>query len=225
MALTKTPAMVEKELLMHAIAYNMIRALILESASVHQQELGRISFKGAVDLLRQWLPQAAAYYEQPRKLTRWHEELLEAIASVKKPLTSWTTRTQSQKETAQILPTADETPPQVPRNPPPRTLPRRRLTECHSGQTLYWNLPRRVVAVTSVWASGKNEPGGAGGACRPSVQLGAKREKEEPLLLSIVAHFSEENASSGKSLLPWFYLASRAASRVMGGRTQRVFMA
>jgi hypothetical protein len=83
---TKTPAMVEKELLMHAIAYNMIRALILESAAEHQQELGRISFKGTVDLLRQWLPHAAACYDQPRKLARWHEELLEAIASVCNPL-------------------------------------------------------------------------------------------------------------------------------------------
>jgi hypothetical protein len=82
---TKTPAMVEKELLMHAIAYNMIRALILESAAEHQQELGRISFKGTVDLLRQWLPHAAACYDQPRKLARWHEELLEAIASEKMP--------------------------------------------------------------------------------------------------------------------------------------------
>lgn len=41
--------MIEKELLMHAIAYNAIRALILRSAMEHQQELGRISFKGAVD--------------------------------------------------------------------------------------------------------------------------------------------------------------------------------
>lgn len=56
---TKTPAMIEKELFMHAIAYNALRNLILESASVHQQELGRIRFaswlrsKGAADLLRQ----------------------------------------------------------------------------------------------------------------------------------------------------------------------------
>ena len=85
---TKTPAMVEKELLMHTIAYNDIRALILESASTHQQGLGRISFKGAVNLLRQWLPQAAACHEQPRKLARWHEELLEATASVQNPLRS-----------------------------------------------------------------------------------------------------------------------------------------
>ena len=83
---TKSPDMVRKELLMHAIAYNALRALILESASEHQQELGRISFKGAADLLRQWLPQAAARHEQPRKLAEWYDELLEAIASVQNPL-------------------------------------------------------------------------------------------------------------------------------------------
>lgn len=65
---TKTPAMVERELLMHAIAYNALRVLILESATVHPQELGRISFKGAADPLRQWLPQTAAWHGQPRKL-------------------------------------------------------------------------------------------------------------------------------------------------------------
>jgi hypothetical protein len=83
---TKSPDMIQKELLMHAIAYNMIRALILQSARAHEQQLGRLSFKGAVDLLRQWLPQAAACHDQPRKLARWHDELLEAIASVQNPL-------------------------------------------------------------------------------------------------------------------------------------------
>ena len=38
---------------LETIAYNAMRALILESASKHQQELGRISFKGAADLPRQ----------------------------------------------------------------------------------------------------------------------------------------------------------------------------
>jgi hypothetical protein len=89
---TKSPDMVRKELLMHAIAYNALRALILESASKHPQELGRIRFasrlrsKGAADLLRQWLPQAAACHDQPRKLAKWYDELLEAIASVQNPL-------------------------------------------------------------------------------------------------------------------------------------------
>lgn len=40
---TKTPAMIEKELLMNAITYNALRALILESAVAHQQELGGAS--------------------------------------------------------------------------------------------------------------------------------------------------------------------------------------
>lgn len=84
----KSPDMVRKELLMHAIAYNMIRALILHSASVHQQELGRISFKGAVDLLRQWLPLGRSLPRPAAQTARWHEELLEATASVHNPLRS-----------------------------------------------------------------------------------------------------------------------------------------
>jgi hypothetical protein len=82
---TKTPQMIEKEIYMHALAYNCIRALMLESACAHQQEFGRISFKGAIDLLRQWLPRAAQIHEQPRNLARWQAELLEAIANLQNP--------------------------------------------------------------------------------------------------------------------------------------------
>lgn len=45
-------------------------------------ELGRISFKGALDVLREWLPRAGEYAEKPRKLAQWREELRAAIASV-----------------------------------------------------------------------------------------------------------------------------------------------
>jgi len=81
----KSPEMIKKELLMHAIAYNAIRSLILRSAKEHGCELGRISFKGALDLVRQWLPKAATYYDQPRKLSAWFDELLSAIAEVQNP--------------------------------------------------------------------------------------------------------------------------------------------
>jgi len=81
----KSPAMIEKEIAMHAAAYNAIRGLILNSAVVHQQELGRVSFKGALDLLRQWLPRAAACYDKPRKLRDWLDELLTSIAQVQNP--------------------------------------------------------------------------------------------------------------------------------------------
>jgi Transposase DDE domain len=79
----KTPQMVEKEIYMHATAYNAIRLLILHSAIEHQCELGRISFKGALDLICQWLPKAASYADKPRRLAQWNDELLEAIAEVK----------------------------------------------------------------------------------------------------------------------------------------------
>jgi hypothetical protein len=82
----KTPDMVEKEIYMHATAYNAIRLLILHSAIEHQCELGRISFKGALDVICQWLPKAGSYADKPRKLAQWKDELFEAIAAVKNPL-------------------------------------------------------------------------------------------------------------------------------------------
>mgnify|MGYP000982545377 CR=1 FL=1 len=50
----QTPAMVRKEIVMHALAYNLIRALMQDIAHSHQIYLHRLSFKGTVDALRQW---------------------------------------------------------------------------------------------------------------------------------------------------------------------------
>jgi hypothetical protein len=52
----KTPAMVRKEILMHFIAYNAIRVLIYEASEERNVDPRRISFKGAVQSLRQWEP-------------------------------------------------------------------------------------------------------------------------------------------------------------------------
>jgi len=52
----KTPGMVRKEILMHFIAYNCIRRLMLEAAERKNVTLHRISFKGSVQALRQWEP-------------------------------------------------------------------------------------------------------------------------------------------------------------------------
>jgi len=49
-----TPAMVEKELEMYLLAYNLIRCVMAEAAMVHHSPLERISFKGAVDTIRQF---------------------------------------------------------------------------------------------------------------------------------------------------------------------------
>jgi hypothetical protein len=52
----KSPDMVRKEILMHLIAYNCIRSLMLEAAKKEHVELRRISFKASVQALRQWEP-------------------------------------------------------------------------------------------------------------------------------------------------------------------------
>jgi len=54
--LCKTPEMVRKEILMHLIAYNCIRRLMMEAAEAKGAILRRISFKGSVQALRQWEP-------------------------------------------------------------------------------------------------------------------------------------------------------------------------
>ncbi len=52
----QTPALIEKEIWMQALADNLVRALMLEASWTHGVELGRLSFKGTVDTLRQWTP-------------------------------------------------------------------------------------------------------------------------------------------------------------------------
>ena len=50
----QTPALVRKEIVMHALAYNLIRALMQDIAASHQVSVQCLSFKGTVDALRQW---------------------------------------------------------------------------------------------------------------------------------------------------------------------------
>src|SRR5260221_14367610 len=46
-----SPAMIEKELLVHVIAYNLIRSVMQTATIRHQVNLERLSFKGALDPL------------------------------------------------------------------------------------------------------------------------------------------------------------------------------
>lgn len=48
----KSPQMLYREVMMHLIAYNLIRSLMVEAASIHDVDLERISFKGSVDTLQ-----------------------------------------------------------------------------------------------------------------------------------------------------------------------------
>jgi len=50
----QSPAMVQKEFFMHLIGYNLIRAVMLQTARRHAVPLERLSFKGSVDAVRQF---------------------------------------------------------------------------------------------------------------------------------------------------------------------------
>lgn len=63
----KTPEMVEKEVLMHTISYNLVRAIMQQAANEHKVDLGRISFKGTLDTVRNWSSQIEAARGKPKK--------------------------------------------------------------------------------------------------------------------------------------------------------------
>lgn len=75
----KTPEMVRKELRMHLIAYNLVRGLMQEAAHVEHVRLDRISFKGAVDTLRQFSSALNATKGQPRVQQQIIDQMLEII--------------------------------------------------------------------------------------------------------------------------------------------------
>jgi len=75
----QTPAMVHKELEMYLIGYNFIRCLITESAVLYQRAVEQISFKGAVDALRQYTP-LIAQVGSPKRQRHLMQQLLETLA-------------------------------------------------------------------------------------------------------------------------------------------------
>lgn len=78
-----SPAVVERELWMHAIAYNLVRALLLEAALTHDKAIPRLSFKGAIDAIIAWTALALhSRAHQPRA----RRELLHRIACDAVPL-------------------------------------------------------------------------------------------------------------------------------------------
>jgi hypothetical protein len=56
----KTPALVHKELTMHLIAYNLVRALMLQAAGRDHANPVRLSLAGTLATVRQWAPALAA---------------------------------------------------------------------------------------------------------------------------------------------------------------------
>jgi len=77
----QTPAMVRKEIVMHALASNLIRALMQDIAHSHQIQLHRLSFKGTVDALRQWRDLFESAPVRPRAAGKLRRLFYQSIAS------------------------------------------------------------------------------------------------------------------------------------------------
>jgi len=76
----QSPAMIQKELQVHLIAYNLVRALMQKAAHLHDVTLERISFKGTLDTLRHWAAVIHACRAAPRKQAELIGRMLERIA-------------------------------------------------------------------------------------------------------------------------------------------------
>jgi hypothetical protein len=83
-----TPEMVQKELCMHLIAYNLIRCLIWEAAGRHQVPPSRISFKAAVAFINEWATILAFSANHPSTHQRMRLSLLDYLAGCLVPLRS-----------------------------------------------------------------------------------------------------------------------------------------
>jgi hypothetical protein len=77
-----SPRMIERELWLHAIAYNLVRALMLDSALTHDVPLERLSFKGTLDALQAWAERAFSSRRHRRHARR---TLLARIANDQVP--------------------------------------------------------------------------------------------------------------------------------------------
>lgn len=81
----QSPEMIEKELLLHLIAHNLVRLVAAQAASAHQASIDRISFKGTLDGLRQFcLAMSQAKSKQAR--TKLWDELLSTLVADSVPL-------------------------------------------------------------------------------------------------------------------------------------------
>ena len=82
----KTPEMVEKELLMYFIAYNATRWVICKAAAQNNADSMRISFKGALQELRNWEGQLNSHRLTPQDKRKLTTELYRGIAMKIVPL-------------------------------------------------------------------------------------------------------------------------------------------
>jgi hypothetical protein len=74
-----TPSMIRKELQMYFIVYNCIRCLMGEAATVADVPVRHVSFKGALQAMRNWEPLLNPSRQNQRELKRMQAEFYETV--------------------------------------------------------------------------------------------------------------------------------------------------
>lgn len=82
----KSPDMIEKEILIRLISYNLVRAFMQRAAHLHHASLERLSFKGSLDTTRHFAAAIHAASATPRRQEALIAEMLTAIAFDPVPL-------------------------------------------------------------------------------------------------------------------------------------------
>jgi hypothetical protein len=77
----RSPQMIHKEVRLHLIAYNLVRAVMQQAARCHHVDLSRISFKGTLDTVQQFAAPLQASGISSRQRAVLEKELLRLIAS------------------------------------------------------------------------------------------------------------------------------------------------
>ena len=77
----RSPQLIRKELLMHFIAYHLVRAVMLQAALQHHVALSRLSFKGTLDTLQAFAAVLQGGGLTVRQQAALESELLRLVAS------------------------------------------------------------------------------------------------------------------------------------------------
>jgi hypothetical protein len=77
--------MVEKELLIHVIAYNLVRSVMQQAALRHQVALARLSFKGTLDTISHFAEAIHAAHGKPHRQAELLDAMFELIAQDQLP--------------------------------------------------------------------------------------------------------------------------------------------
>jgi hypothetical protein len=100
----KSPELIAREVLMHQIAYNLVRSLMQRSAHLHRAPLERLSFKGTLDTLRHWSGLIAAAGRAPAPAGKAHRPDARAHRRRPRPGAARSQRAARKEATVQKLP-------------------------------------------------------------------------------------------------------------------------